>query len=451
MKCNICNKEQTIRTMAMHLKWNHKLKTQDYINLYGEFRPKFINKINQQLSSNKVCELCKQPLISHKNLIHHLSLHPEITWQSYFIKYIFNGIPPVCKCGCQTPTELIRHGKNDKGEESYARDYIKGHWDWIKPGYHHHTQETKDQMRISAIKRIENEKGLFKGESKNEKELLTFIKSHYTHDIISNDTQTLNGKELDILLPSLNLAFEYNGTYYHSDLFKDKNYHIKKSKECEKQNIQLIHIWDTDWIYKRDIVKSMILNKLKLSSTKIYARKCIIKEISSRESTLFLSKNHLQGGCISKINLGLYYNNELVSIMTFGKLRKNFKQNHTEGHWELVRFCNILNTNVVGAASKLFKYFTTQHSPQNIVSYANKDHSNGNLYRTLNMNLLTTTPPGYHWYKSKIRYNRFNFRKDVLVKQGADPNKTEYEIMLEQGYYRTWNTGNLKYEWLFNR
>jgi hypothetical protein len=133
--------------------------------------------------------------------------------------------------------------------------------------------------------------------------------------------------------------------------------------------------------------------------------------------------------------------------MTFSKLRKNLKQNDIEGNFELLRFCNKLNTNIVGGASKLFKYFINTYNPLKIISYADRDWSDGGLYQKLNMSPLQPTTPGYHWYKSKIKYNRFNFRKDLLVKQGEDPNLTEYEIMLKNGFYRVWNTGNLKYEW----
>jgi hypothetical protein len=134
--------------------------------------------------------------------------------------------------------------------------------------------------------------------------------------------------------------------------------------------------------------------------------------------------------------------------MTFGKLRKNLKQTHIDDNYELLRFCNKLNTNVIGGASKLYNYFIQNYKPKRIISYANRDWSLGELYIHLNMKQLLHTTSGYHWYKSKIRYNRFNFRKDILVKQGEDKSKTEYEIMTKNGYYRTWNTGNLKFEWI---
>lgn len=450
MKCKICNSEETIRSFASHLRWHHKEHTTEtYVEKFGEFRPKKIQNDSKKEKSNIKCEICNEKMMHNRQLMYHITTkHKDISPEEYIIKYIYKNVHPLCKCGCGQKVTIINYGKKENGKIVHHVNYIKGHWDWVKPGYHHHTEETKLQMRKSAIKRLENEKGLFKGTSKLEIEFQNFIKQNYTKNIILNNTTILSGLELDIYLPELKLAFEFNGTYYHSDLYKDKNFHLKKTKECNKQNIKLIHIWDTDWIKKRKIIESLIINQLNQTKEKVYARKCEIKPIKKETSALFLENNHLQGNCISSINLGLYYKDELVSIMTFGKLRKNLGNIHKENHYELLRFCNKLNTNVVGGASKLFKYFIKTYNPLYILSYANRDWSQGNLYIKLNMTSLSPTPPGYHWYKSKIRYNRFLFRKDILIKQGADPNKTEYEIMIEKGYYRTWNTGNLKFEWI---
>jgi len=446
MKCNICNEEITARSLAMHLRWNHSIKTEEYLSKYGEFRIKKIKEIKDSKTYKMECMECGVNVKDYRNLMFHISKEHNISFKNYILKHKFNNKPPLCKCGCKGETTFIKYDK-----KNWFSSYIKGHWDWVKPGYNTHSIETKNQMRKSAIKRIEKEKGLFKGVSKLEKELLSFIKNEYKDKIINNDTELLNGKEIDIYLPELKLAIEFNGTYYHSDLFKkDKSYHLKKTKECNSLGVKLIHIWDSDWIQKSDIIKSILKNQLSITPNSIYARKCVVKNISNKESTSFLKENHLQGNAICKYSLGLFYNDGLVSVMTFSKLRKNLKQNNIEGHFELLRFCNKKYYNVIGGASKLFKKFITLHSPIKVISYANRDWSDGGLYNKLNMNPLKPTTPGYHWFKSKIKYNRFNFRKDLLVKQGEDPKLTEYEIMLNRGYYRVWNTGNLKFEWNSN-
>jgi len=289
--------------------------------------------------------------------------------------------------------------------------------------------------------------GHFSSDSEND--ILDFIKENYDGEIIENSRNIINPYELDIYLPELKLAFEFNGVFWHSELYKEKNYHNMKSDLCEKAGIQLIHIWEDDWKHKKEIVKSIILNKLSKIKNKIYARKTIIKEIKDNKLVKnFLNKNHLQGKSNSTIKLGLFYKNELVSLLTLGK--KRLFMNSKSGEYELLRFCNKLNTNVVGGASKLFKYFIKNYKYSEIITYADRSYSQGKLYESLGFTFISKTSPNYYYVIDGIRKQRFNFRKDVLVKEGYDPSKTEHEIMLEKKVYRIYNSGNLKYKMNFN-
>ena len=282
--------------------------------------------------------------------------------------------------------------------------------------------------------------------SGKEIQLYQFIEKNYTNIILSNVKNIIKPYELDIYLPELNLAFEFNGLYWHNELNKDSDYHKIKTNLCEKNGIQLIHIYEDDWDYKQEIVKSMILNKLKLTPSKIFARKTKIREI--RDNILirdFLDSNHLQGFVGSKIKLGLFYEDELVSLVTFGNLRKPMGNKKTINEYEMLRFCNKLNTNVIGGASKLFNYFIKNYNPIEITSYADRSHSNGNLYKQLGFELSHITSPNYYYVIDGIKNYRFNFRKDILIKQGYDTNKTEHEIMLERKIYRIYNSGNFKF------
>ncbi|MCK9477005.1 MAG: hypothetical protein M0R46_13855 [Candidatus Muirbacterium halophilum] len=282
--------------------------------------------------------------------------------------------------------------------------------------------------------------------SKNEKEIETFIIKNYSDKVITSDRKTIKPYELDILLPKLNLTFEFNGLYWHNELNKFNNYHKMKTDLCLEKGIQLIHIWEDDWNYKKEIVKSMILNKLGKTPNKIFARKTVIKEITDNKLIKdFLNKNHIQGFIGSSIKLALFYENELVSLMTFGKKRKMMNSKSKEGEYELLRFCNKLNTNVVGGASKLFKHFIKNYNYSEITTYADRSHSQGNLYEKLGFEFISITKPNYYYILNKKRHHRFNFRKDVLVKNGFDENKSEHEIMLERKIYRIYNVGNLKY------
>ena len=288
----------------------------------------------------------------------------------------------------------------------------------------------------------------FNQTSMSEHDFLSFVKSVYFNDILENSKRIISPYELDVFLPELKIGFEFNGIYWHNELYKDSNYHLKKTELCESNDIKLIHIYEDDWMYKNDIVKSRILNVLNLTPNKIYARKTEIKEITDNKIVReFLEKNHIQGFIGSQFKFGLYYNDELVSIMNFGKQRKNMGIKSSPECYELLRFCNKLNTNVIGGASKLFKYFIKNYNPNEITTYADRSISQGELYRTLGFTFIGKTQPNYYYVISRNRYHRFNFRKDILVKKGFDPNKTEHEIMLERKIYRIFDSGNLKYKY----
>ena len=99
----------------------------------------------------------------------------------------------------------------------------------------------------------------------------------------------------------------------------------------------------------------------------VFARQCKIKEVDSNTSTMFQMQNHIQGNINGKVNLGLFYENELVSLMTFGKCR--FDKKH---EWEMLRFCNKLGWHIPGAAGKLLRYFERNWKPKFLVSYADR-------------------------------------------------------------------------------
>ncbi len=255
----------------------------------------------------------------------------------------------------------------------------------------------------------------------------------------------LKGKEIDIYIPQFKLAIECNGIYWHSELFKSEKYHINKTLSCNEAGMHLLHIWEDDWEDKREIVKSIIRSKLNLNNDKIFARKCQIRKVTTSEYKKFLNENHIQGYASSSYNIGLYYNNVLVSLMTFGWRRTNNKR-----EFELIRFCNKLNTSVIGSASKLFSYFNKNINDDcDIISYADISLFEGGVYKILGFKKSNLSEPNYFWVVNKKRRHRYNFSKRKLVKLGFDPNKTEIEIMHSRGYYRIFSTGQEK--WIYDK
>ncbi|MEG1363494.1 MAG: hypothetical protein RSC92_03565 [Clostridia bacterium] len=275
------------------------------------------------------------------------------------------------------------------------------------------------------------------------------ILDEYNISYQMNTRKILNSKkELDFYIEDKNIAIECNGVYWHSEAKgENKLYHINKTQECEDLGISLIHLWEDEIKEKPEIIKSMLLNKLELTTHKIYARKCDIREISANDYTSFLNTHHIQGAMNSKVKLGLFNNDELCAVMGLGSLRISLGQKSKENVYELHRYAVKQNTNIIGGASKLFKYFIRNYEYEEIISYARRDYSKGNLYDKLGFTFVRNTEPNYFWVINSKRENRFKYRKSELPKifKDIDLSKTEVEIMHEQGYYRIWDCGNKKY------
>lgn len=443
IKCKVCGFKTKVNGLATHFKNKHNMTIDEYTSKYGEYRPKYINYEDRAKKSNVKCKICGKDLASERRLSYHLKKEHSIGKKEYIIEYILKGDIPKCKCGCGETLKV-----KDRGSPPYFSDYISGH----NTGDTHigmkRSYESRMKMRKSAINRLKEKNSVFyNGVSKDELELRSFIKDNYDDEIIFNDTDILNGLELDVYIPKLKLAIELNGDRFHSDLYKTKKYHLKKTKECNNLGINLIHIWLCDWNKKKKIIKSQLKYKLGKVDKKIWARQCDVREVSHKDAKEFLKNNHLQSFSVSKYRYGLYYDDKLVQIITFGKLRKATGRNHVNGSYELIRSCNKINTTVVGGVSKLFSHFIKVHNPSYILSFANRDFSMGNLYKKLGMKFKGYTDVGYFYSNGSRREHRYNFQKHKLVQMGFDKSKTEYEIMTDRGYYRIWDTGNLIYEY----
>lgn len=292
---------------------------------------------------------------------------------------------------------------------------------------------------------------ILSGTSSLEKDIVNYIStcaSNYT--LIQNSKSIIFPYELDIYIPEKTLAIEVNGLYWHSDdSGKNRQYHLNKTELCEKQGIHLIHIFENEWILKQDIVKSRLKNLLGIYDKTIFARKCYISEINPKISKEFQDKNHIQGGINSTVNIGLYFDTELISLMTFSKCR--FDKKH---EWELVRFCNKLGYHIPGAASKLLKYFEQKWNPKSLVSYADRRWSQGKLYNTLGFNFSHNSSPNYWYFKnaslnleSRVKYQKHKL-KDIL--ENFDETKTEVQNMINNNYSRIFDCGNIVFEKIYN-
>lgn len=280
--------------------------------------------------------------------------------------------------------------------------------------------------------------------TRQQQEIYEFIYNLIPNEtIIYNDRKTIDNLELDIYIPSYNLAIEFDGLMYHSfgkstvSKFNNYNsinahYHKIKTELCEEQGIKLFHVFENEWKEKKEIWKSIISSNLGLNN-RIFARKCEIRELNNKDYKIFIEENHLQGYVSAKYKYGLYFENELVSCMSFSKSR--FNKNY---EYELIRFCNKINTNVIGGASKLLKVF----DKKSIISYANRRISNGNLYNAIGFKQMGNTAPNYFYFRpnDNVLYSRHTFKRHLLTGEG-----TETSIMFDNGYRKIFDSGNLVY------
>jgi len=270
-----------------------------------------------------------------------------------------------------------------------------------------------------------------------EKEVVNYISNLGITNILLNDRNILNGKELDIFLPDRGLALEIDGIYWHSEKFgKDKNYHLHKTNECNKSHIQLLHIFDTEWSdpIKQQIWKGMIKSRLGLNQ-KIHARKCVLKSVNINDSRDFCNINHLQGYHGGTIRLGLYFNDILTQLIIVGKSRYNKKYD-----LELIRAATLHGYTIVGGLSKLLSKISGT-----MISYADRRYSNGAGYKSIGFRELPSSPPNYFYVVNGILESRLKYQKHKLKNliEIVDSSKSESYNMMINDYYRIWDCGNL--------
>lgn len=276
--------------------------------------------------------------------------------------------------------------------------------------------------------------------SLKESQLYEYITSIYNGTIVRNDRSVLNGKEIDILLPDLKIGIEFNGLFWHNDLRIDKNEHRNKYLKMKELGYRLITIFEDEWDYKHDIVKSKLYNLI-CTTKSIYARNITIKEINNSIAKEFIDKNHIQGYAISSIKLGLYNKDILCGVMTFSKLSKSKGSKSKIDHWEVSRYCT--NIRIIGGFSKVFSYFVKTYNPEYVISYSDLRWGEGNSYSYAGFKYTNDTNIGYWYILNGKRIHRFALRKN----SNDNPNLTEYENRLSQGYYRVWDCGNAKWQW----
>ena len=397
------------------------------------------SKVEYINNSTKVCIICPE--------------HGEF-WQTPNSHLSGNGCPK-----CAIETIALKRRKNIDDFINQSKTLFKQKYDYSNIEY------VNNKTKINVVCPIHGEffitptnhlqgKGCPKCShiiSEAENKIFEFIKLLvYTEQRVRD---IIPPYELDIYIPYKKIAIEYNGLLWHSERYnKDKKYHLNKTLECERQGIRLIHIFEDEYIFHKEIVLSKIKQFLGQNGQleKISARKTIVKEITKIDAESFLNKNHLQGFVTSTVYFGCFNktDNELVAVMTFKRERNDCNR------WELTRFATDISKHCIGVGGKLFSNFVKVYNPSYVKSFADRrwtlDKDN-NLYTKLGFKLDKILKPDYRYVVKNERIHKFNFRKDKILRHypnnGLTSDMTEKEMTDKLGFYRIWDCGLFKYVW----
>ena len=299
-----------------------------------------------------------------------------------------------------------------------------------------------------------------------EESVVDYIKSILPNvEIQLHNRNIISPYEIDIYLPQYHLGIECNPTITHNSTLPDPwskqpkpyNYHKIKSQMAETAGIFLFHIFGYEWNSRKSVIQSMLANLLGCSAHKVYARNTYVQSVDFSTATTFLQVNHRQGSTSAKLYLGLYdkKTDELLSVMSFNHLRRSLGRIEFDSDvWELSRFCNVLNTNVVGGASKLLKHFICNYNPTKIISFSDIAHTKGDLYSTLGFTKVSESAPGYVWvdlstdaYLHRVKCQKWHISK-LFPNEQLDLTQTEKQIMSEHGYVQVFDSGVIRWELL---
>lgn len=324
--------------------------------------------------------------------------------------------------------------------EDYDGKDIQYKWQCVRcKGQFHSKIYTTGLGKDRSVPRCQNCFPLHK-QSFAEKQLFDFIVSNYDGEVLKNDKSLISPYQIDIYIPEKKLAIQFDGFYWHNTFHKDKDYHLMKTTLCERNNIRMIHVFQHQWQTKKDLVKSYLKSVFGVFRHEICASDCCVKEITEEQSSKFLQQNHLFGNKKSTIQFGLYFDQELVFVMTF--CEKIFNKKRV---YELVRFGSKIDYNVIGSMSFLFNHFV-ELKKCSIISYVDRRYVEDDIYKVLGFKRIKETKPECCFYKNAKSIERFT-RKELkeYLQQNYDQNLTDEQNLLLNGYNMVYDCGEIVY------
>lgn len=449
----IQSSEKTRTKIAEKKKENNSHKRNDQLDRFE----KFVNKANDKYDNKYDYSKAKYTRINYKIEII-CPIHGSF-WQTPDSHLRINhGCP---KCGSESSKAIQSIKKSLKLDEFISKaNRIHGDYDynnavlsncqnkieiicpthgsfWQTPNKHIHGQKPNGYPKCSTV--VSREHDI----------ILNLLRNHNINFIL-NDKEIINPYELDIYIPDYNLAIEINGCYWHGVRVDNynlhniiKNRHAFKYDLCSNKNIQLLQFWDYEINNYLEIVENIILSKLNIVG-KIYARECTITKLGNNTTNNFFNKSHLQGHRNANVIYGLLLENDIQCALSISK--------HPKFDWEIIRFANKLNHKTIGGFSRLLKRFIKDYNPKQILTFADRRISTGNVYMKNGFEYFGSTSPNYFYYNRSGLLSRQQCQKNKLHRflESYDETKSETMNMLVNNYVKVFDAGHHKFVMNFN-
>lgn len=268
------------------------------------------------------------------------------------------------------------------------------------------------------------------GTSKKEIALADYVETLVP--IVRNARSVIPPQELDIYIPSKNIAVEFNGLYWHTEDKVGQEYHYKKWLACHTAGVQLITIWEDQWDNNQDVVKRMLESKIN-GRPGIGARNTVLKDIPFSDSARFLNYWHIQGKSTGTWHKGLYCDGELVAVGVFKKMKDDVY---------LERYAASMS--ISGGLQKMMKSI----GADSYVTFADLSVSNGRLYEATGWTEDSILKPDYKYLYNGMLVHKFNFR---LKRFRSDPllqyaeGLSERQLAVLNNIPRVYDCGKVRY------
>lgn len=363
--------------------------------------------------------------------------------------------------------EKVKKTKAERyGDANYSNiDKIKNHWDSIPAEYwvsrynnesylilcdptqlekltkEYSEFEIAEQLNVnvSVVYSWANKFNLrSKYESASEKLLrhkITSLLPSSTKVLCNKRTLIDCRKEIDIYIPSMKTAFEYNGLYWHHDLIPhvSEDYHYKKYADSLSAGFNLVTIFSDIMRLRPSAVMHIVREKLGMNSRSSAIDGCtIFEEYDPLEINQFYENYHFDAISGGDTTICLKNGSDIKAAMTFEQTDART--------YELKYYAT--TGEVSGASKSLLDYFIKKYKTDTIYGYADHSYSNGGFYSKLGFDEVCFSGIDYFYVagREEIRLSREEFEV-IMVNDGYSVDEDFHALAVDRGLLRVWDCG----------